>query len=181
MTTTAEPTRQDAPTIAFGWVALILFVLTIPAANAFLEAHGLWHWRGYAVPSGVIFISVSFVLRDLAQITLGKGWTWAAIVVGTVLSWWLASPALALASGMAFLWSESTDALIFTPLANRGKFLAGVILGGWLASLVDSAIFMRLAFQVPVLSWEWLPLFLAKCLFVAIATPFAGLVRRVFA
>lgn len=159
-----------------GSIALLGFLASIPFANWWLTQHGMWDVSHLGmVPSAVWVVAFSFVLRDLAQITLGRTWAWAAIAVGTVLTWWLATPALAVASGAAFLWSESTDALIFTPLASRGRFALGVFISGVAASAVDSAIFMRLAFD----SWEWWPLFIVKSLFVLAATPVAWLVRRV--
>lgn len=160
-----------------GTAALAGFLFSIPAANWWLTKHGMWDVPHLGmVPSAVWVVAISFVLRDLAQITLGRTWAWAAIAIGTALSWWLASPALAVASGAAFLWSESTDAVIFTPLANKGRFALGVAISGVAASAVDSAIFMRLAFD----SWEWWPLFVAKSFFVLAATPVAWAVRRVF-
>jgi uncharacterized PurR-regulated membrane protein YhhQ (DUF165 family) len=167
---------NDGAKAATGWVCLALFMACIPFANWWLDRHGFWHF-GFlgAVPSAVWVVGFAFVLRDLAQITLGKWWTWAAIVVGALLSWWLASPTLAVASGAAFLWSESTDALIFTPLANRGQFLLGVTISGYAASAVDSALFVRLAFH----SYNgWWQLTVAKIAFVMLATPVAYGIRR---
>lgn len=166
---------HDTRARIIGAVALLGFLCSIPFANWWLEQHGLWDLNHLGmVPSAVWVVAFSFVLRDLAQITLGRAWAWGAIAVGTALSWWLAAPALAIASGAAFLWSESTDALVFTPLADRGRFALGVAISGVAASAVDSAIFMRLAFD----SWEWWPLFIAKSLFVLAATPVAAAVRR---
>lgn len=161
-----------------GSAALLGFLASIPFANWWLTQHGMWDVPHLGmVPSAVWVVAFSFVLRDLAQITLGRRWAWAAIAVGTALSWWLASPALAVASGAAFLWSESTDALVFTPLADKGRFALGVAISGVAASAVDSAIFMKLAFDLG--GWEWWPLFVAKSLFVIAATPVAWAVRRV--
>jgi uncharacterized PurR-regulated membrane protein YhhQ (DUF165 family) len=124
-------------------------------------------------------VGVAFVLRDLAQLELGRVWAWLAIAVGCFISWWVAAPTIAFASAMAFLWSESTDAAIFTPLADRGTtrlFLLGVSVSGVAASVVDSALFVRLAFH----SYEgWWQLFLVKSFFVLCATPVAWYVRRV--
>lgn len=168
---------------AVGWLMLALFLLSIPFANHWLSVHGMWASFGPVpgpIPSAVWVVAFAFVFRDLAQIIIGRGWTWAAIVAGTILSWWLASPALAVASGAAFLWSESTDALIFTPLANRGttrSFLLGVSISGYAASVVDSALFVRLAFH----SFDgWWQLTVVKVFFVMCATPVAWLVRRQF-
>lgn len=164
-----------------GYTSLALFLASIPFANWWLTQHGLWDHLGPIpgpIPSAVWVVGFAFVLRDLAQLTLGKWWAIAAIAVGVLLSWWVANPAFAFASGMAFLWSESTDALIFTPLANRGTtraFLIGVTISGYAASVVDSVIFVRLAFHTYNGWWQ---LTLAKILFVALATPVAWGVRR---
>lgn len=162
-----------------GWICLALFMASIPFANWYLDRHGFWDLGALGhIPSAVWVVGIAFVLRDLAQITLGRWWTWVAIVVGAVLSWWLATPTIAVASAAAFLWSESTDALIFTPLANRGRFLLGVTLSGYAASVVDSALFVRLAFH----SFDgWWQLTIAKILFVALATPVAYGIRQVVA
>ena len=164
---------------AVGWVALAAFLLAIPFANWWLTEHGLVVVWGHAIPSAVWVVGIAFVVRDIAQLALGRAWTWAAIVVGIGLSWWVAAPAIATASALAFAWSESTDALIFTPLANRGTtraFLLGVTISGYAASFVDSAIFLRVAFH----SWDFVPLAIAKILFVMAATPVAWAIRQRF-
>ena len=159
-----------------GRIALLGFLATIPFANWWLEYYGFWDAPLLGpLPSGLWVVAFSFILRDLAQITLGRKWAWCAIAIGTGLSWWLASPTLALASGLAFAVSESTDAAIFTPLADRGRFLIGVIVSGYAAGFVDSALFLRVAFG----SWSgWWQLGVAKAVVVLIATPFAWVVRR---
>lgn len=164
-----------------GWACLAVFVLSIPFANWWLDRHGLWSHFGPIsgpIPSAVWVVGIAFVVRDVAQLLVGRRWTWSAIAVGTVLSWWLASPTLAVASGAAFLWSESTDALIFTPLADRGTtraFLTGVSISGYLASVVDSTIFVRLAFH----QFDgWWQLTVVKIFFVMCATPVAWAVRQ---
>lgn len=158
-----------------GWAFLAGFIATIPIANAWLKHFGFWHVPGLGpVASGVIWVGLAFVLRDVAQLILGRGWTWAAIAIGTVLSWWLASPALAIASGAAFATSEALDALIYTPLASR-MFVRAVVVSGWVGSLVDSAVFVRLAFH----SYHgWWQLGIAKAVIVALATPAAYAVRQ---
>lgn len=162
-----------------GWVALAAFLLSIPFANWWLDRHGLYDAPLLGpIPSAVWVVGIAFVLRDVAQITLGRALAWTAIVVGAVLSWWLASPHLAVASGVAFAWSESTDALVFTPLANRGgarAFVLGVSISGYAASVVDSALFVRIAFGSYAGWWQ---LTVAKIAFVVLATPVAYLIRQ---
>lgn len=159
-----------------GTITLAGFLATIPFANWWLRQFGLWNAPLLGpIPSGLWVVAFSFVLRDIAQITLGRRWAWAAIAVGTALSWWLASPTIAVASGLAFAISESIDAAIFTPLADRGRFVLGVTISGYAAGFVDSAVFVRIAFG----SWQgWWQLGIAKAIVVLAATPIAWATRR---
>ena len=159
-----------------GAISLALFLLSIPFANWWLQNNGMWNAPVLGpLPSALWVVAISFVLRDLAQITLGRTFAWAAIITGTLLSWWLASPTLALASGAAFLISESTDAAIFTPLANRGRFILGVTISGYIAGFIDSAVFLHIAFG----SWTgWWQLGIAKAIVILAATPIAWAIRH---
>jgi uncharacterized PurR-regulated membrane protein YhhQ (DUF165 family) len=160
-----------------GIVSITFFLASIPFANWWLANNGMWvsPFLG-PLPSALWVVAISFVLRDIAQITIGKTFAWSAIAAGTVLSWWLASPTLAVASGAAFLISESTDAAIFTPLADRGRFLLGVTISGYMAGFIDSAVFLRIAFG----SWDgWWQLGIAKAIVILAATPIAWGIRRV--
>jgi uncharacterized PurR-regulated membrane protein YhhQ (DUF165 family) len=57
----------------------------------------------------------------------------------------LVSPALAVASGVAFLVSEAADFAVYTPLRRR-SWDAAVWASGLVGSLVDSVLFLGLAF-----------------------------------
>src|SRR5262245_29594347 len=163
---------------AVGWLALAMFLASIPFANWWLTVHGLAHYPLIGtVPSAVWIIGVAFVLRDLGQLGAGRRWAWAAIVAGVVISYVVADARVATASAVAFAWSESTDALIFTPLANRGTraFILGVSISGYAASVVDSVLFVRIAFGSYAGWWQ---LTVAKILFVMAATPIAWAIRQ---
>jgi hypothetical protein len=67
-----------------------------------------------------------------------------AVLVGAALSAFL-SPALALASGTAFLCSELADFAVYTPLARR-HWIGAVVLSNTVGLLADSALFLLLAF-----------------------------------
>jgi queuosine precursor transporter len=100
---------------------------------------------GLLAPSGVLVVGLAFVLRDLVQRRLGKGWTLAAIAVGALLSALLAPPALVVASGGAFAVSELADFAVYTPLQRRGLVLA-VLASSVVGLVVDSLLFLQLAF-----------------------------------
>lgn len=157
-----------------GVAAAAAFALTVPLANWTLERYGFVEvpWLG-AVPAGVVWVGAAFVLRDVTQLLLGKWLVLAAIAVGAVLSWWLASPQLASASLAAFALSELLDWCIYTPLADR-RFVAAVLASSIAGACLDSALFLWLAFDT---SDGWWRLAVAKCLIVAAATPGAWAVR----
>jgi queuosine precursor transporter len=143
---------------AVGFVALTGYVATIVLANVFLGHVGLCPPPGepgpcvlpvgfglYA-PSGVLWVGAALFLRDVVQDALGRRWAITGILVGAVLSWLVAAPGLALASGVAFLLSEAADFLVYTPLRERQLHWQGVLASGVAGSLVDSAVFLWLAF-----------------------------------
>ena len=100
---------------------------------------------GLMAPSGVLMVGLALVLRDLVQRRLGLLWAVAAILAGTLLSALLAPAALVVASGVAFLLSELADLAVFTPLQRR-RFLLAVLASSIVGLVVDSAVFLYLAF-----------------------------------
>ena len=138
-----------------GWVALAAFAATIPAANWLIGNAGtvcvddgpclIPVAPGLMAPSGVLMIGLALVLRDVVQESLGRRWAAAAVVLGAGLSFGLAPAALAVASGVAFLFSEAADMAVYTPLRERALGWA-VVLSGLAGSIVDSALFLLLAF-----------------------------------
>jgi uncharacterized PurR-regulated membrane protein YhhQ (DUF165 family) len=139
-----------------GIVFLVLFALTIPAANwlignvgtACVPPHGpclVPVAPGLIAPSGVTMVGVALVLRDLLQRRLGTAISALAVVVGSGLSALFAPAALVVASATAFLLSELADLAVYTPLARRRLVLA-VITSSCVGLVVDSIVFLWLAF-----------------------------------
>jgi len=138
-----------------GYSYLIAYFLTIPAANWMIGNFGSVCQPnnpclipvGFDImaPSGVLMIGLALVLRDLVQRRLGKVWVIGAIIVGAVLSAIIAPPALVLASTIAFLVSELADFAVYTPL-QRKRLILAVFLSGIVGLIIDSLIFLQLAF-----------------------------------
>jgi uncharacterized PurR-regulated membrane protein YhhQ (DUF165 family) len=99
---------------------------------------------GLMAPAGVYFAGLAFSLRDALQETLGRRWVIVAIVLGALISAGL-SAQLALASGLAFLFSELADFAVYTPLRRR-SWLGAVVASNTVGVIVDSALFLWLAF-----------------------------------
>jgi queuosine precursor transporter len=168
-----------------GLIFLVLFALTIPAANWLIghvgttcvAPHGpcvVPVAPGVMAPSGVMMVGVALVLRDLVQRRLGAGMSALAILIGTAISALLAPASLILASGVAFLLSEFADLAVFTPLARR-RLVAAVVASSFVGLVVDSIVFLWLAFgsldflfgQVVGKSWM-----------VLLSIPFVAWLRR---
>lgn len=136
-------------------IAVIFFALTVPLANWMIGNIGtvcdpvgpclIPVGFGLMAPSGVLVVGASLVMRDLVHQVAGWRWALAAILAGAVLSWAVASPALALASAAAFLLSELADMGVYAPLRHRRLWLA-VLMSGTVGAIIDSAIFLSLAF-----------------------------------
>lgn len=130
------------------------FLASIPAANWMIGnvgvqpdptgPHMLPVWPGILAPSAVYAVGITLVLRDLVQRRVGKPATFALILVGAALSA-VISPVLALASGLAFLVSETVDFAVFTALEKRGLAVA-IAASNVVALIVDSLVFLALAF-----------------------------------
>lgn len=122
-----------------------LYVATIFAANWAIVTFGpVPVGFGLMAPAGVYFAGLAFTFRDLTQDALGKRWTYAAILVGAALSGLLSGP-LALASAVAFAFSETADLIVYTPLHER-RWLAAVAASNLVGLVVDSMLFLWLAF-----------------------------------
>lgn len=168
-----------------GLIFLALFALTIPAANwlighvgtACAVPHGpcvVPVAPGVMAPSGVTMVGVALVLRDLVQRRLGAGLSALAILFGAGISALVAPPALILASAAAFLLSEFADLAVYTPLARR-RLLAAVIASGCAGLLIDSIVFLWLAFG----SLEFLlGQLIGKAWMVMLSIPFVAWLRR---
>ena len=138
-----------------GFIYLLCYMACIPLANWMIQHIGTFCVPngpcmlpvapGIAAPSGVLAIGAALVFRDLVQRRLGLKWSLGAIVVAAALSWLISSPALVVASVAAFIFSETVDTLIFTPLQKRGLVMA-VLASGLVSIVVDSMIFLSLAF-----------------------------------
>ncbi len=138
-----------------GFAFLVAFGLCIPAANWLIGHAGVVCVPNgpclipvaprLMAPSGVLMIGLALVLRDLVQRRLGLLWAVAAILAGAALSALLAPPALVLASAAAFLISELADLAVYTPL-QRQRFVAAVVTSSLVGLVVDSALFLYLAF-----------------------------------
>ena len=167
-----------------GVIFLVAFGLTIPAANWLIVHVGTTCVPdgpclvpiapGLMAPSGVVMIGAALVLRDLVQRRLGAGISALAVLAGAAISALLAPPSLVVASAAAFLLSEFADYAVYTPLARR-RLVTAVVASGLVGLVVDSIVFLWLAFG----SLEFLAgQIVGKAWMVLLSIPFVAYLRR---
>jgi uncharacterized PurR-regulated membrane protein YhhQ (DUF165 family) len=167
-----------------GLVALALFALTIPAANWLIGNVGtvcvpngpclVPVAPGIAAPSGVLMIGLALVLRDIVQRRLGPAAGLGAIAVGAAISAFLAPSAIVVASVAAFLISELADFAVYTPLQRR-RFVTAVVASSVVGLIVDSIVFLWLAFgSLDFVAGQ----IIGKAWMVLFALPLMHLLRR---
>lgn len=109
---------------------------TIPIAENF----GGGDWHPFTIVTGLVL-----VVRDFAQREI-KHWILAAMLLGLALSTLTAWPVIVVASGVAFLISETADWAVYTfsnrPLSQR------ILISSALSAPIDQALFLWLASQV---------------------------------
>lgn len=123
---------------------LLAYVATVFAANWATSGLGLVPAGfGLTVTAGTYAAGLALGVRDALQDAAGVRWVVAGILGGAALSA-VVSPALAVASGAAFLLSESLDLAVYTPLRRRG-FRRAVVASNVVGAVVDTLVFLYLA------------------------------------
>ena len=130
-----------------------MFLATVWLANLALERFGFVSVGfGLMAPAGVYFAGASFGLRDAIQEKGGKKLIVALILFGGALSWFI-TPLFAIASSIAFLFSELADFAVYSPLRQR-HWVWAVTASNLVGSIVDSIIFLTIAFGFESLTFS---------------------------
>jgi queuosine precursor transporter len=129
---------------------IMLMALVVLASNILVqypvEAFGLADYLTW----GAFTYPFAFLLVDLTNRHFGAPKTrqvvYIGFVIAVVLSAWLATPRIAMASGTAFLVANLIDVFIFDKLRNKAWWLPP-FLSSVISSALDTVIFFSLAFH----------------------------------
>lgn len=166
-----------------GYIAAALFIATVYAANWMIQKWGpVPVGFGLEAPAGVFAVGIAFGLRDVVDRQLGRAAVIGCIIVGAAFSYWLGAGdtipgghlSIALASGLAFLLSESADLAVYEPLRRKG-WMPAVVASNIVGVLVDSFLFLTLAFGSLAFFWGQV---VGKLWLTALAVVVIGLVAR---
>lgn len=137
-----------------GILSAAAFVATVWLANWLLARYGIVSiGLGLYAPAGVFAVGIALTLRDIVHRTLGRVAVFVCIGVGCLFAYLIEAGGtipggmvpIAVASAAAFLFSETADLAVYTPLENR-SFLGAVAASNVVGAIVDSALFLWLAF-----------------------------------
>jgi uncharacterized PurR-regulated membrane protein YhhQ (DUF165 family) len=127
-------------------VSLAVYIASIVAANVMTAHFGLVGVGfGLMVTAGTFAAGFALTARDFVNRYGGTRWALVGIAVGIVLSAVLASPALAVASAVAFGAAELVDFAVYRRLVPRNGFVAAVILSNLVSAPIDTVVFLAIA------------------------------------
>jgi uncharacterized PurR-regulated membrane protein YhhQ (DUF165 family) len=124
--------------------AMAAYITAIAAANWVTDRYGIVPLGfGLTATAGTYAAGAALLLRDTVHDLCGPRWVFAGIAAGAVITWWT-SPALALASAVAFTIAELADMAVYTPLRRRG-WARAALASGLVGAVVDTWVFLHLA------------------------------------
>ena len=129
-------------------LAAAVFVALVAAANWLTAQYGI---VADLVTAGTFAAGLVLLVRDWLQEAGGRWWVLASIAAGAALSVWMATPRLAIASGVAFAVSELADYAAYTPLRKRAP-AGAMALSNTVGAVFDSLLFLTLA-GFPLAGW----------------------------
>lgn len=138
-------------TVPFVLAPFILAMAAIVAASNYLVQFPFDHFGLKDVLTwGAFTYPVAFLVNDLSNRRLGpaaaRKTVYAGFVLAVVLSIWLASPRIAIASGTAFLCAQLLDTQIFDRL-RRNAWWQPPLVSTLIGSVLDTVLFFGLAFS----------------------------------
>lgn len=127
-------------------VAVVGYVTSVVLANIVTERLGLVSVGfGLLVTAGTYAAGFALLARDFVHRFGGRGWAIAAIALGGAISWSLSSPALAVASTVAFVSAEVVDLAVYEPIRRAKGFIQGAFVSNIVSAPIDTFVFLSLA------------------------------------
>jgi uncharacterized PurR-regulated membrane protein YhhQ (DUF165 family) len=152
-------------------------MIVIVAASNYLVQFPINDWLTW----GALTYPASFLVTDLTTRLQGparaRRIVYAGFALAVLLSAWLATPRIALASGTAFLAGQLLDIWVFQRL-RHGSWWRAPLVSSTVGSAVDTALFFALAFGMtglPWITWAIGDLGVKLALAVLFLAPFRGI------
>lgn len=134
-------------------LGLAVFVMgLIVVGSNILVQYPINNWLTW----GALSYPCAFLVADLLNRRFGPAAARRVAYIGfmcaIIVSFWVATPRIALGSGLAFLVAQLLDIYVFDRLRNRAWWQAPFI-GGAVAAALDTVIFFAVAFAGTDVPW----------------------------
>ena len=159
-------------------VPLFAMTLLVAASNLLVlfPINDWLTWGAFPYPATFLVTELTNRFHGPAQ---ARWVVYVGFALAVVLSVWMATPKIALASGAAFLLAQLLDISVFNRL-RQAPWWCAPLFASVLASLFDAAIFWNIAFwgeDVPLLTWAVGDTTVKLLMDVALLTPFRLAIR----
>ena len=138
---------QNTSTRIIPFILAMAFVVV--ASNVLVQYPFAHFGLGELLTWGAFTYPLAFLVNDLANRSFGtraaRLVVFAGFVIAVVLSIWLATPRIAIASGSAFLVAQLIDTGVFDRLRNKIWWMPPLI-STFIGSAIDTVMFFGLAF-----------------------------------
>ena len=138
--------------LAAGLIAIAVLFGSMLAANYVTTDYGFVPVGfGLSATAGTFFAGFALAARDAINDAWGRLAVVAVILIGTLVSFTLSAPEIAIASAAAFLVAESLDFAVYVPLRKRAKFgdkkwALAVVASNIVGAIADTVVFLGIAF-----------------------------------
>ena len=155
----------------------VLVMASVVVASHLLVQFPINNWLTW----GALSYPFAFLVADLLNRRWGAGGgrrvAWVGFAAAVLVSMWVASPRIAIASGLAFICAQLVDIRDFDRL-REGAWWCAPLFSGVLAALCDTAVFFAFAFAgtgAPWITWALGDLVIKLALNLLMLAPFRAL------
>ncbi|HUH60031.1 MAG TPA: VUT family protein [Candidimonas sp.] len=132
-------------------IAVAAMVLVVVGSNILVQ-YPINRWLTW----GAISYPVAFLIADLLNRRFGpsaaRRVAYAGFFAAVIISVWVATPRIAMASGLAFICAQLVDIQVFDRLRNQSWWRAPLV-GGVAGATLDTFIFFSVAFAGTGVPW----------------------------
>jgi uncharacterized PurR-regulated membrane protein YhhQ (DUF165 family) len=145
-------TRLFVPITAVQFLIAVCAMGLVVVGSNILVQYPINHWLTW----GGLSYPVAFLVADVLNRRFGPGAARKVAIVGFVaaliISVWVATPRIAVASGLAFLSAQLADIHVFDRLRDQ-RWWRAPLLGGVAGATLDTCVFFSVAFAGTGMHW----------------------------
>jgi len=147
-----DPLRKYAPMTPGQFLMAVFAMGLVVVGSNILVQYPINHWLTW----GGISYPVAFLVADVLNRRFGPRAARIVACVGfisaLIVSVWVATPRIALASGLAFLSAQLADIYVFDRLRDQ-RWWRAPLLGGVAGAMLDTFMFFSVAFAGTGIHW----------------------------